>query len=351
MTLPRRQRLPSRGRRAACAARGLALLLTLAGLLAACALPTATVAPSATPALTATPLPTATPTATATPTPTATPTLTPTPTPLPLQVSVRASDTVARQGITWQLEVRCNQPCEVAATWADRVIRLVAPDPARAWAAVAAHALAEPGAQTLRVEATAASGQKVALSSPLPIAAGDFESETIPLTTTTKALLAPEIADAENARMNEVYAAFSPKQLWEGPFAWPWNGPTTSFFGTRRNYQDVVAGFHTGIDLDGETGDLITACAAGVVTLAEPLQVRGNTVVLDHGAGVFSAYYHLEEITVTPGQTVSPGDQLGLMGSTGLSTGSHLHWEVRVGGVAVDPTQWVEQLIGPSSEE
>jgi murein DD-endopeptidase MepM/ murein hydrolase activator NlpD len=264
---------------------------------------------------------------------------------------VRTSDTTARQGATWQLEVRCNQPCEVAATWAGRAIRLYAPNPTRAWAAVAAHALAEPGLQTLLVEATTLSGQQVALASPLPIVAGDFEFETIPLTSATQALLAPEIADAENARMNEVYAAFSPQQLWEEPFVWPRESATTSYFGTRRDYQGVVTGFHTGIDLRGQAGDPIVACAPGVVVLAEMLQVRGGTVVLDHGAGVLSAYYHLSQIDVAPGQTVSPDDQIGLIGSTGLSTGSHLHWEVRVGGVAVDPTQWTEQFLGPASEE
>ena len=79
------------------------------------------------------------------------------------------------------------------------------------------------------------------------------------------------------------------------------------------------------------------APADGKVVLAEPLQVRGQVVILDHGLGVMSGYWHLSQIDVTAGQFVEEGQVIGLVGNTGLSTGSHLHWEVRVGGVPVDP--------------
>jgi murein DD-endopeptidase MepM/ murein hydrolase activator NlpD len=87
----------------------------------------------------------------------------------------------------------------------------------------------------------------------------------------------------------------------------------------------------------------VVAAAAGVVALAEPLAVRGNAVIIDHGAGVLSGYYHLDRIVVNAGQTVAQGELIGEVGSTGLSTGSHLHWELRVGGVAVLPSEWVER--------
>ncbi|MBC7257258.1 MAG: M23 family metallopeptidase, partial [Chloroflexi bacterium] len=93
----------------------------------------------------------------------------------------------------------------------------------------------------------------------------------------------------------------------------------------------------------GETGDPVQAPAAGIVALAEVLQVRGGTVILDHGAGVLSGYFHLQSIAVREGETVEPGTLLGEIGSTGLSTGSHLHWEMRIGGIAVDPREWLER--------
>jgi murein DD-endopeptidase MepM/ murein hydrolase activator NlpD len=78
-----------------------------------------------------------------------------------------------------------------------------------------------------------------------------------------------------------------------------------------------------------------------MIALAEPLNVRGNAVVIDHGGGVFSGYWHLSEIKVTPGQTIALGDIIGLSGNTGLSTGAHLHWELRIYGIAVDPLQFL----------
>jgi murein DD-endopeptidase MepM/ murein hydrolase activator NlpD len=81
------------------------------------------------------------------------------------------------------------------------------------------------------------------------------------------------------------------------------------------------------------------------VALAEELTVRGKVVIIDHGLGVYSSYYHLSEITVQVGQNVEPGDPIGKVGSTGLSTGCHLHWEIRVGGVYVDPLQWTQQVF------
>jgi murein DD-endopeptidase MepM/ murein hydrolase activator NlpD len=73
--------------------------------------------------------------------------------------------------------------------------------------------------------------------------------------------------------------------------------------------------------------------------------VRGNVVFIDHGQGVFSGFYHLSKILVTPGQTVSVGDRLGLVGSTGFSSGAHLHWSLWVNGEYVDPIEWTERVI------
>ena len=78
----------------------------------------------------------------------------------------------------------------------------------------------------------------------------------------------------------------------------------------------------------------------GTVVLAEPLQVRGQVIILDHGWGVFTGFWHLSQIDVQVGQVVSRGEIIGLVGNTGLSTGAHLHWEMQVAGVPVDPLQW-----------
>ncbi len=96
-----------------------------------------------------------------------------------------------------------------------------------------------------------------------------------------------------------------------------------------------------------EEGRPVLAVADGRVALAEPLLVRGNAVILDHGWGVFSNYFHLSQIEVEIGELVSAGQLIGLAGDTGLSTASHLHWELRVGGVGVDPLPWVvTEVVG-----
>jgi murein DD-endopeptidase MepM/ murein hydrolase activator NlpD len=82
---------------------------------------------------------------------------------------------------------------------------------------------------------------------------------------------------------------------------------------------------------------------AGVVILAENLPVRGNATIIDHGWGVITGYWHQSEIYVAVGDVVAPGQTIGVVGSTGRSTGPHLHWEMWVGGVQVDPMQWVQQ--------
>ena len=92
-------------------------------------------------------------------------------------------------------------------------------------------------------------------------------------------------------------------------------------------------------------GAPIVAPAAGVVALTQPLPVRGNATLIDHGWGVYSGFWHQSEILVKVGDVVTPGQLIGRVGSTGRSTGPHLHWELWVGGAQVDPLQWVQETF------
>jgi murein DD-endopeptidase MepM/ murein hydrolase activator NlpD len=114
-------------------------------------------------------------------------------------------------------------------------------------------------------------------------------------------------------------------------FAWPVSGPITSGYGMRWGRM------HEGIDISGGSGTPIAAAAGGTVILAGPQGGYGNLVVVDHGGGVSTAYAHLSSFAVGVGQTVGQGTVIGGMGTTGNSTGNHLHFEVRVNGAAVDP--------------
>lgn len=312
--------------------------------------PTATMTPPATPTATATATPTATSTATATPTVTPSPSPTATPTPPPLQVEVLVEPREVVQGHTALVQALPNRPCTLEGNIEGRALRFVpaptAEQPLRQVAYLGIGAMAALTPQPLRVIARSPDGQTVSFQAEIGVLPGDYDTERIVLSTQTLKLLDPAIAEPEAIKVAAVYARFSPEKRWEDTFAWPWQGPITSRFGTRRAYGGGPAtSFHSGVDIDGETGDPIIAPAAGVVALAEMLQVRGGAVILDHGAGVYSAYNHLESIAVQEGQAVAPGALLGKMGSTGLSTGSHLHWEMRVGGVAVDPLEWLQRAL------
>ena len=121
---------------------------------------------------------------------------------------------------------------------------------------------------------------------------------------------------------------------------WPLAGAMTGWFGEPRGGH-----LHPGMDLDGDTGDPVVAAAAGKVVHAGPAPAGwsgyGLLVVVDHGDGVQTAYAHLSSVAVPAGRAVAPGERIGAVGSTGSSSGSHLHFEVRLGGVPVNPKTWM----------
>jgi murein DD-endopeptidase MepM/ murein hydrolase activator NlpD len=149
--------------------------------------------------------------------------------------------------------------------------------------------------------------------------------------------------------MANLWSQVSLRPRWEGPFRYPVEISSlriTSHFGTRRSYNDSPAtSFHGGTDFGGGVGAPIYAAAAGRVVLAEELTLRGNAVLIDHGMGLFSGYWHQSQLVVATGQEVQAGDLIGYMGNSGLVTGPHLHWEIRLHGIAVEPLQWVQQTI------
>jgi murein DD-endopeptidase MepM/ murein hydrolase activator NlpD len=118
----------------------------------------------------------------------------------------------------------------------------------------------------------------------------------------------------------------------------------TAGYGGARSYNGgPYEIFHTGVDFAGTTGTPILAPAAGAVVFSDTLQLRGLTLIIDHGLGVFSSYNHLSSIQVNVGDRVEPGQPVALGGSTGLSTGPHLHWELRVMDVPVNGMQWTQE--------
>ena len=213
----------------------------------------------------------------------------------------------------------------------------------RSWAIVGTGAFAEPQLYPVNVSYTPPGKPQTAVVVSLSVADKDYPVENIDLDSQTSALLAQDIVQAELAKRAAIYAGYTAQKLWSGPFARPNEGPLSSLYGEARSYnRGPVTDYHRGTDFVGDPGSPISAAASGKVAFAAELKVRGNSVILDHGAGVFTAYHHLSRIDVADGQNVSRGQLVGAMGSTGLATGPHLHWEVVVRGVEVDGLLWLD---------
>ncbi len=129
------------------------------------------------------------------------------------------------------------------------------------------------------------------------------------------------------------------------PFIWPVKGRITEIFGVKRIYnQGMKSWFHGGIDIAVLGGTPIIVPADGCVVLAEPFTAHGNSVLIDHGYGVITTYLHLRKLLVRNGEMVKRGGIIGEVGTTGSSTGNHLHFQINVNGIKVDPYDFLESL-------
>jgi murein DD-endopeptidase MepM/ murein hydrolase activator NlpD len=166
--------------------------------------------------------------------------------------------------------------------------------------------------------------------------------DLVPLSGSTLSLITPEARQEEAAAYAAALALVPPEPRWEEPFLLPVEGRLTSPFGDPRRF--VPGGpvsYHLGTDIAAPEGTPVVATNDGVVRIADFYQIKGGWVVLDHGHGVSSHHFHLARIDVVVGDVLSRGAVIGAVGTTGVSTGPHLHWEMRVDGVPTHPLQWV----------
>ena len=147
-------------------------------------------------------------------------------------------------------------------------------------------------------------------------------------------------------RVKAFKALVTPQKFWNGPLLRPNGSRVSTIYGVRRYYNGKFANnyYHRGVDYAGGYGSPVIASAAGRVALvgkeSQGFKVHGNIVGIDHGQGVTTIYMHLNRINVKEGEIVKPGQLIGGIGSTGASTGPHLHWGLYVNGQAVDPVPW-----------
>jgi murein DD-endopeptidase MepM/ murein hydrolase activator NlpD len=252
------------------------------------------------------------------------------------------------QGSTVVVEVESEAELELSGHFLERSLAFSGDDGSY-WALVGVGALAQPGRYALSLEAReTGSGDLLTMQEVFTVTAGSFSRYNVVVPEGRTNLLNASVTRTERQVVNEVFGGPATGQAWAGPFSLPLAGDprVTAPFGQRRSYNGgPVTSYHSGLDLGADKGVPVTAPVTGTVVLAEELEVRGNAVIIDHGLGVMTGFWHLSQIDVEAGHEVGTGELVGLVGSTGLSTGPHLHWEMRVGGVPVDPMQWTRRAF------
>jgi murein DD-endopeptidase MepM/ murein hydrolase activator NlpD len=147
-------------------------------------------------------------------------------------------------------------------------------------------------------------------------------------------------------QFSRAFMSSAPERLWEGSFLLPVSSDVTSPFGYRRVINGTPRAPHTGVDLKAALGTEVMAANHGRVVLLGDFFFSGNSLVLDHGGGLYTVYFHLSEFKVEAGAPVRKGDLIGLSGMTGRVTGPHLHWGARLNNARVDPFELLRKLSG-----
>lgn len=171
----------------------------------------------------------------------------------------------------------------------------------------------------------------------------EWTSDDIQVDAANIALLDPAVREFDRELRRPFQTELTSARHWRGVFDPPVpEGEITALYGELRSFNGgPITDYHSGIDYGGPTGSPVIAPNEGVVSWAGRTDRRGNGLIIDHGAGVYSGYYHLSEAIAEQGRRVARGQTIGLIGATGLATGPHLHWEVVVRGVTVDPIPWI----------
>lgn len=197
----------------------------------------------------------------------------------------------------------------------------------------------KPGPAQLDVVVAVTGEPAHALPLPFTITDGKYPSEKLKV---AKRNTNPKKADVTRILrdikvVGAVYHQLTREKMWKGPFTYPIQSSVTSIFGTKRVFNGKMQSFHQGLDLRAAIGTPIHASAGGIVALAEDLFFTGNTVLIDHGYGVFTLYAHMSKLDVKKGQRVASQEVLGLSGKTGRVSGPHLHWGAIIHKAKVNP--------------
>ncbi len=189
-------------------------------------------------------------------------------------------------------------------------------------------------------------GKKIFEGKSLKVVDGKYKSEIInvPKTKFKPKPSRVKRTKKEYSQAIKVYNSISKDILWNEEFSYPLKSKITSSFGTKRVYNGKLKSYHSGTDFRAKNGTAILASNSGIVKISQDRFYSGNSIVIDHGQGVYSCYFHLSKMNYKKGDFIKKGDILGLSGDTGRVTGPHLHFSFRIHGVQVDPLDAISLL-------
>jgi murein DD-endopeptidase MepM/ murein hydrolase activator NlpD len=261
--------------------------------------------------------------------------------------SFSANPVIFTEGKTGKLSLSTSAAADLTGTFLERELVVISDETrTQHFALVGIPVFTEAGPYPLSLNVQLDSGAANTLNVNIQVVRGGYGSEIINLLDGRDNLLNENVEEAEMTLLRNVTAPFTPELYMESSMGLPAAAAVTSQFGTLRSYNGGAFNrYHNGTDFAGAPGTPILAPAAGQVVMADTLNVRGNATMIDHGWGIYTGYWHQTEIYVQPGDFVQTGQIIGTIGATGRVTGAHLHWELWVNGVTVDPMQWVQQSL------
>lgn len=265
--------------------------------------------------------------------------------PVPI-ISLAIKPLMFVEGETGSIQLITSSPATVTGTFLSKDLNVISDENnTRHTMLIGVPMFTEAGIYPVALNVLSSAG-KITCAFNIRVLAGGYGSQNINVSADLAPLLAPAPQEYELDLLTRVTTPVTPQRYYTGAFGLPAAAAMNSPFGTRRSYNGGEATtFHTGADFASAPGAPVFAAAPGKVVLADLLNIRGNTIVLDHGWGVYTVYCHLSEINIQLGQMAATGQIIGAAGSTGRITGPHLHWEVWVNGIPVNPLQWLTMVF------
>lgn len=249
------------------------------------------------------------------------------------------------EGETGSIRVATSVPVQISGTFVDQTLRFVQVEDTLYAAMVGIPVFTEPDIHPVSLTLTSDAGITTYAFN-VRVADGGYFTQNLTISGDLALLLDPNVEGYEWDLLASTTARQTPQRYYDGPLSLPAAAAMNSPFGSRRSYNSgPVDRYHSGADFASAIGAPIFAAAPGRVVLSDRLNIRGNAIVIDHGWGVFTTYSHLTQRLVSPGDEVQTGQTIGTAGATGRITGPHLHWEVWVNGVPINPMQWVREAF------